>query len=69
MHFLNLWKLFTFYYFQEVHAPILNHWAVKILVIAFFFGLAMAGIVSWYIFWPWDMYMVHYFISRWNYLL
>ncbi|XP_010539022.1 PREDICTED: Niemann-Pick C1 protein-like isoform X2 [Tarenaya hassleriana] len=31
-------------YMKEVHAPILSHWAVKILVIAFFFGLALAGI-------------------------
>ncbi|EFH67498.1 predicted protein [Arabidopsis lyrata subsp. lyrata] len=31
-------------YMKEVHAPVLSHWAVKILVIAFFFGLAMAGI-------------------------
>ncbi|KAL0740960.1 hypothetical protein Bca4012_082473 [Brassica carinata] len=31
-------------YMKDVHAPILSHWAVKIVVIAFFFGLAMAGI-------------------------
>ncbi|CAN7137118.1 unnamed protein product [Brassica rapa subsp. narinosa] len=31
-------------YMKDVHAPILSHWVVKILVIAFFFGLAMAGI-------------------------
>ncbi|CAH2060365.1 unnamed protein product [Thlaspi arvense] len=31
-------------YMKEVHAPVLNNWAVKILVIAFFFGLAMVGI-------------------------
>ncbi|XP_018477401.1 uncharacterized protein LOC108848510 [Raphanus sativus] len=31
-------------YMKEVHAPILSYWAVKILVLAFFFGLAMAGI-------------------------
>ncbi|KAL9308591.1 putative protein patched/dispatched [Arabidopsis thaliana] len=31
-------------YMKEVHAPVLSHWIVKIVVIAFFFGLAMAGI-------------------------
>jgi Niemann-Pick C1 protein len=34
-------------YMKEVHAPVLSHWIVKIVVIAFFFGLAMAGIVSY----------------------
>ena len=53
--------------FQEVHAPILSHWAVKIVVIAFFFGLAMAGIVSWYIFlWP---IIDFFFISSWTFHL
>ncbi|XP_019056675.1 PREDICTED: Niemann-Pick C1 protein-like [Tarenaya hassleriana] len=31
-------------YMKEVHAPVLSHWAVKIVVIAFFIGLALAGI-------------------------
>lgn len=64
-------------YMKEVHAPILSHWAVKILVIAFFFGLAMAGIalatriepgLEQQIVLPQDSYLQDYFNNIATYL-
>ncbi|KAJ4891157.1 Patched family protein [Raphanus sativus] len=64
-------------YMKEVHAPILSHWAVKIVVIAFFFGLAMAGIalstriepgLEQQIVLPQDSYLQDYFNNIETYL-
>ncbi|CAH8284969.1 unnamed protein product [Eruca vesicaria subsp. sativa] len=64
-------------YMKEVHAPILSHWVVKIFVIAFFFGLAMAGIalatriepgLEQQIVLPQDSYLQDYFNNIATYL-
>ncbi|WZZ54559.1 hypothetical protein YC2023_054666 [Brassica napus] len=64
-------------YMKDVHAPILSHWVVKILVIAFFFGLAMAGIalstriepgLEQQIVLPQDSYLQSYFNNISTYL-
>jgi RsiW-degrading membrane proteinase PrsW (M82 family) len=73
-YFLSFtWFLLIMLYFpfQEVHAPILSIWGVKMVVIAIFVAFALASIVSlWICFYSYKSFqtiplwiLTHYFLS------